>query len=90
MLEFEFDDVLFALKYSKPAFEPLFQLPPTLSTCHPEDELASGAVTLHDAQTVPEFVLSLRIALQNARGLRPPVPRRGLCSATPHTGDAQR
>lgn len=53
MFEFEFDDVLFALKYSKPAFEPLFQLPPTLSTCHPEDELASGAVTLHDAQTVP-------------------------------------
>lgn len=38
MFEFEFDDVLFALKYSKPAFEPLFQLPPTLSTCHPEDE----------------------------------------------------
>lgn len=38
MFEFEFDDVLFALKYSKPAFEPLFQLPPTWSTCHPEDE----------------------------------------------------
>lgn len=38
MFEFEFDDVLFALKYNKPAFEPLFQLPPTLSTCHPEDE----------------------------------------------------
>ena len=53
MFEFEFDDVLFALKYSKPAFEPLFQSPPTLSTRHPEDELASGAVTLHDAQTVP-------------------------------------
>ena len=53
MFEFEFDDVLFALKYNKPAFEPLFQLPPTSSTCHPEDELASGAVTLHDAQTVP-------------------------------------
>lgn len=29
MFEFESDDVLFALKYSKPAFEPLFQLPPT-------------------------------------------------------------
>lgn len=53
MFEFEFDDALFALKDSKPAPEPLFQLPPTLSTCHPEDELASGAETLHDAQTVP-------------------------------------
>lgn len=53
MFEFEFDDVLFALKYSKPAFEPLFQLPLTLSTCHPEDESAPGAVTPHDAQTVP-------------------------------------
>lgn len=53
MYEYEPDDVPFALKYSKPAFEPLFQLPPTLSTSHPEDELASGAVTLHDAQTVP-------------------------------------
>ena len=29
MFEFEFDDELFALKYNKPAFEPLFQLPPT-------------------------------------------------------------
>ena len=29
MLVFEFDDELLALKYSKPAFEPLFQLPPT-------------------------------------------------------------
>lgn len=29
MFEFEFDDELLALKYSKPAFEPLFQLPPT-------------------------------------------------------------
>ena len=53
MPELELDDALPAPKHSKPAFEPLFQLPPTLSTCHPEDELASGAVTLHDAQTVP-------------------------------------
>lgn len=29
MFEFEFDDVLSAEKHSKPAFEPLFQLPPT-------------------------------------------------------------
>lgn len=29
MFEFEFDDVLFALKYSKPASEPLPQSPPT-------------------------------------------------------------
>lgn len=29
MFEYEFDDVLSALKYSKPAYEPLFQLPPT-------------------------------------------------------------
>lgn len=90
MFEFEFDDELLALKYSKPAFEPLFQLPPTLSTCHPEDELASGAVTLHDAQTVPYFVTLLKNRFAKRRGLRPPVPRRGLCSATPHTGDAQR
>ena len=38
MFEFEFDDELLALKYSKPAFEPLSQLPPTQSTRHPEDE----------------------------------------------------
>jgi hypothetical protein len=29
MSELEPDDASFALKYSKPAFEPLFQLPPT-------------------------------------------------------------
>lgn len=51
--EYEPDDESPAPKDSKPALEPLFQLPPTLSTRHPEDELASGAVTLHDAQTVP-------------------------------------
>ena len=90
MLEFEYDDVLFALKYSKPAFEPLFQLPPTLSTCHPEDELASGAVTLHDAQTVPYFVTLLKTALQSAGGCDPRSPGGDCARLTPHTGDAQR
>ena len=33
MFEFEFDEALFALKYKRPAFEPLFQLPPTYKTC---------------------------------------------------------
>lgn len=32
MFEFEFDEVLFALKYNRPAFVPLFQLPPTYNT----------------------------------------------------------
>ena len=32
MFEFEFEEVLFALKYNRPAFEPLFQLPPTYNT----------------------------------------------------------
>ena len=40
MFEFEFDEALFALKYKRPAFEPLFQLPPTYRTCQPEDEFA--------------------------------------------------
>lgn len=32
MFEFEFDEVLFALKYNRPAFAPLLQLPPTYNT----------------------------------------------------------
>ena len=44
--EFEFDEVLFALKYNSPAFEPLFQLPPTYRTCQPEEfELTSTHTT---------------------------------------------
>ena len=32
MFEFEFEEVLFALKYNRPAFVPLLQLPPTYNT----------------------------------------------------------
>ena len=62
MLAFEFDDLLFALKYKSPAFEPLFQFPPTLSTRQPVFELT---FTTHnhrcDAQTVPKFYLIYRV-----------------------------
>ena len=40
MYELEPDDELSALKYSKPAYEPTPQPPPTTSTRHPEDEKA--------------------------------------------------
>ena len=53
MLEFEFDEVLFALKYNRPALVPLFQLPPTYSTCQPDEEFTPNATPLRDAQTVP-------------------------------------
>lgn len=34
----EFDEELLALKQKSPAFEPSSQLPPTMSTRHPENE----------------------------------------------------
>ena len=43
MLVFEFDEVLFALKYNRPALVPLDQLPPTYKTCQPDEEFTSNA-----------------------------------------------
>lgn len=75
MFEFEFDEALFALKYKRPAFEPLFQLPPTYRTCQPEDEFALEAKRTATAQTVP---FSFKIyALQSAGGCDPRSPTGG-------------
>jgi hypothetical protein len=34
MLTFVFDDALLAFQYRRPAFDPLFQLPPTMASAH--------------------------------------------------------
>lgn len=74
MFEFEFDEVLFALKYNRPAFVPLFQLPPTYNT---------------RSATRRQSLLRLNYTLQNAGGLRPPDPRRGLRGYASHRRRAE-
>lgn len=74
MFEFEFDEVLFALKYKRPAFVPLFQLPPTYNT---------------RSATRRQSLLRLNYTLQNAGGCDPRAPG-GDCEATPRTGDARK
>lgn len=74
MFEFEFDEVLFALKYNRPAFAPLFQLPPTYNT---------------RSATRRQSLLRLNYTLQNDGGLRPPDPRRGLRGYASHRRRAE-
>lgn len=74
MFEFEFDEVLFALKYNRPAFVPLFQLPPTYNT---------------RSATRRQSLLRLNYTLQNAGGCDPPDPRRGLRSYASHRRRAE-
>ena len=74
MFEFEFDEVLFALKYNRPAFEPLFQLPPTYNTC---------------SATRRQSLFRLNYTLQNAGGCDPRSPRRGLRGYASHRRRAE-
>lgn len=74
MFEFEFDEVLFALKYNRPAFVPLFQLPPTYNT---------------RSATRRQSLLRLKFILCKCRGLRPPDPRRGLRGYASHRRRAE-
>ena len=74
MFEFEFDEVLFALKYNRPAFVPLFQLPPTYNT---------------RSATRRQSLLRLNYTLQNAGGCDPRTPRRGLRGYASHRRRAE-
>lgn len=72
MFEFEFDEVLFALKYNRPAFVPLFQLPPTYKTCQPDEEYTSNAQ--RRPATRRQSLLIKIYASQNAGGCDPQSP----------------
>ena len=74
MFEFEFDEVLFALKYNRPAFVPLFQLPPTYNT---------------RSATRRQSLFRLNFHFAKCRGLRPPDPRRGLRGYASHRRRAE-
>lgn len=73
MFEFEFDEVLFALKYNRPAFVPLFQLPPTYNT---------------RSATRRQSLLRLNYTLQMP-GVATPGPRRGLRGYASHRRRAE-
>ena len=87
MLVFEFDEVLFALKYNRPALVPLFQLPPTYRTRQPDEEFTPNAQ--RRSATRRQSLFRLNYTLQNAGGCDPRTPG-GDCEATPRTGDARR
>ena len=74
MFEFEFDEVLFALKHNRPAFVPLFQLPPTYNT---------------RSATRRQSLFRLNYTLQNAGGCDPRTPRRGLRGYASHRRRAE-
>ena len=59
MFEFEFDEALFALNWKRPAFEALFQLPPTMRIRQPVFELTAGIESTSAAQTIPTRIIRL-------------------------------
>lgn len=75
MFEFEFEEVLFALKYKRPAFEPLFQLPPTYRTCQPEDEFAQKPSSPRQRR---QSLIHLKFTLCKAPGVATPGPPQGI------------
>lgn len=82
MLVFEFDDVLFALKYSRPALEPLFQLPPTIKTCQPDEEYTPNAQ--RRSATRRQSLFRLKFALCKTLGVATPSPPKGMCDYASH------
>ena len=75
MFEFEFDEALFALKYKRPAYEPLFQLPPTYRTCQPEDEFAQKPSAPRQRR---QSLIHLKFTLCKAPGVATPGPPQGI------------
>lgn len=87
MLVFEFDEALFALKYNRPALVPLFQLPPTHKTCQPDEEFTPNAQ--RRSATRRQSLFRLKFTFAKRWGLRPPVPRKGMCDYASHRRRAE-
>lgn len=66
MFEFEFDAPLFPFRYQSPAFEPLFQLPPTFRT-----QTANTAHAQADTPAHCFYIFNLVVMCYSQRGWLP-------------------